>query len=64
MQQKQYNLVVGTVFLIVALVHLLRALMGWEILIGGFIVPLWASWLAFVVAGTLSYLGFKLSKQA
>jgi len=38
------------------LLHLWRALMGLELNIGSFALPVWASFLAFLLAGYLSYL--------
>jgi hypothetical protein len=52
------------VFLIVAVLHLLRIIFGWPARIGGLDIPLWASWLALVVAGALAYFGFRLSAGA
>ena len=51
--------VAGMVFLLVAIMHLLRALNGWEINIDAFSAPMWASWVGFVVAGYLAYQGLK-----
>ena len=50
---------VGILFLIIAVLHALRLLYGWPAVIGTFVVPMWASWVAVVVAGTLSYHGLK-----
>jgi hypothetical protein len=46
-------------FLIVAALHLLRIIFGWAAQIGGVSLPLWASWLALIVAGALAYFGFR-----
>ena len=43
------------IFGLVTVVHLVRALMGSSIVIGSWDVPLWASWLAVVIAGALSW---------
>jgi hypothetical protein len=50
--------VTATLFLVVAIMHLLRIIFGWQVEIGGLSIPFWASWLAFPVAGALAYLGF------
>jgi len=47
------------VFLIVAVVHLLRIIFGWEVRIGGVDIPLWASWIALVAAAALAYPGLR-----
>ena len=64
MDRKQYLTVAGAIFVIVALVHLVRALMDWPIVIAGWIVPMWLSWLAFAVAAALGYFGLTLAKRA
>ena len=52
--KKPFTLVAVTVFSIVALVQLLRLLMGWEVIIQGLAVPIWASGVAVVVAAGLA----------
>ena len=52
--KKPFTLAAVAVFSIVALVQLLRLLMGWEVTIEGFAVPLWASGVAVVVAAGLA----------
>jgi len=46
------------IFVVVAIVHLVRAVYGWELVIGGWEAPLWVSWLGVVVAGVLAYSGY------
>lgn len=53
-----YMIIVSVFFLIVALLHLARIFYGWSAEIGGIFIPLWASWLALVVAGLLAAKGF------
>ena len=50
--------VTATLFLVVAIMHLLRIIFGWQVAIGGLNIPFWVSWLALPVAGALAYLGF------
>jgi hypothetical protein len=46
---------VAVLFLaLIALVQLLRFVLGWEITVNGVIVPVWASGIAFVVAAVLA----------
>ena len=59
MNQKTYNAITAAVFLVVALVHLLRIGFGWTAEIGDLVIPLWLSWLGLVVAGALAYFGFR-----
>ncbi|MDP3962705.1 MAG: hypothetical protein Q8Q03_02465 [bacterium] len=58
MNQNTFNKIVGVVFLIVTIVHLIRVIQGWSIIIGGVSIPGYVSWLAVIVAGCLSYQGF------
>lgn len=46
--------VAGIVFTIVAIVHLLRLLFSWEILIGGYVIPMWFSILGLIIAAILA----------
>ncbi|MFA5745150.1 MAG: hypothetical protein WC887_02975 [Candidatus Paceibacterota bacterium] len=49
---------VGSVFLIVALIHLVRLAFGWNFILGGIEMPLWLSWAGVVILGYLSYSSF------
>jgi hypothetical protein len=53
-----YLTVTATLFLIVAIVHLLRIILGWPVEVGGLSIPFWLSWLAVLAAGALAYFGF------
>jgi len=52
----------GVIFGLVSLLHLLRLLLGWDAVIGGWSVPAWYSWLAAALGAYLSYTAFKLAK--
>jgi hypothetical protein len=54
-----YSLVAGAVFGVVAIVHTLRSVMGWEVMIGGWTVPMWFSWIAVGGSGLLSFMGLR-----
>jgi len=43
-------MVTATLFLVVAIIHLLRIIFGWSVEIGGLSIPFWASWLDVLVA--------------
>jgi len=57
--QKQYVVVSGLVFGLVALLQAVRALLELSLQIGSFAVPVAASWVAAVVAGSLCVWAFK-----
>jgi uncharacterized membrane protein len=54
---KSYSRLAAIVFTVVGLLQLARAVSGWDITVNGAAVPLWASWLAAVVAGALACVG-------
>ena len=49
----------ATVFALIALLQLIRIVMGWSVTLNGIDVPFSASWIAVAVAGTLSFVGFR-----
>jgi hypothetical protein len=48
---------------LVALLQLIRALLGWEVIINGFSVPIWASVIVAVIAGGLALMILKESRR-
>ena len=63
MSQKTFFTVSGSIFFLIAIFHLLRAVLGWEVTLGGAVIPLWLSWVGFVVAVSLGYIALKHSKN-
>jgi hypothetical protein len=57
---KQLYVTSGTIFTLLAVLHLLRIVRGWEANIAGWQVPMWFSWIAIVVAGYLAYSFWKM----
>lgn len=53
---KPFTTIAVAIFSLVALLQLLRVLLGWEVVVNGMHIPLWASLVAFVVAGALAVL--------
>lgn len=49
------TIVAAAVFSVVALMHLLRLFYGWEVIVDGIVIPLWASVLPLVIAGGLAW---------
>ena len=64
MNQKSYYLTTGAVFLVIAILHLLRIVNGWPANISGFVVSMWLSWGAVPFAGYRAYHGLKIKKVA
>jgi hypothetical protein len=44
----------GTIFLLLAIIHLIRLFHPFELVIGEFNIPLWINGIGFIVAGMLS----------
>jgi len=62
MNQKSFARVAGMIFTLVAVLHLVRILLRWDAVIGGWDVPLWLSWVALALSSFLGYTAFKLSR--
>lgn len=62
MNQKTFRITAGTVFSLVAVLHAVRLLCGWDAVIGGWTVPPWASWAAFAVSGFLAFTAFRVGR--
>lgn len=62
MKKDGYIKLSGTVFTIVGIVHLLRILRGWDLIIGAWAAPMGLSLLAVLIAGYLAYSAYLLSR--
>ncbi len=59
---KPFTTLAIVVFTIVAVLHLLRIFMGWEFVVGGTVIPMWASYLGLIIAGGLAFLLWRESR--
>jgi hypothetical protein len=59
MDQETFSIVAGVIFTAVAL----RIYMDWPVMIGGWSVPMWVSWIGLVVAGGLAFFGLRLAER-
>lgn len=57
MDQRTYTRLTGVIFLLIAVLHLLRILYGWSAVIGGWAMPLWLSWVALIIGAYLAWWG-------
>ena len=62
MGHKNYCMVSGGLFLLVALAHLLRIVYGMSIQIDDFAVPMLASWIGLMVSAGLAFWAFRLTR--
>ena len=43
------------IFILIAVVHLLRLVYGWEATVNNLVIPMWVSVVGLLIAGTLAY---------
>ncbi len=60
---KPFSAIAGVVLAIVALVQLLRLVMGWSVVVNGISIPLWASAVACVIAAGLAAMVWREAHQ-
>ena len=53
---KPFTTIAVVVFALVALLQLLRVVLGWDVTVNGVLIPIWASVIACVVAATLAFM--------
>jgi len=53
---KPFTVIAIVVFALVALLHLLRYFLGWEIIVNSASIPMWVSLPAFLIAGGLAFM--------
>ncbi len=60
---KPFSVVAALVLALVALVQLLRLVLGWSVVINGVSIPLWASAVACMVAAGLAAMVWREARQ-
>jgi hypothetical protein len=63
MKQAAFVLVTSSIFALIALLHALRLIYGWNVTIGEWTVPVWVSAVGFLIAGYLVFQGFLLRRK-
>ncbi len=58
MTTEMFSRVAAVIFTVGALAQLSRAIMGFDMMAGSMMVPIWLSWFAFLVLALLAYVGF------
>ena len=61
---RSFHLVSGAIFGLVAILQVIRALNQWPVHVGTTDIPVWASWVAAVVAGGLCLWAFSTRPSA
>ncbi len=59
----KYVVVSGVLFGVIAVLQAVRALNQWPVHVAGIDVPMWASWVAVVVAGGLCVWAFRSGRK-
>ena len=60
---KPFTTIAVIVFALVALLQLVRVLLGWEVVIQGVHIPLWASVVAFIAATGLAAMVWRENRR-
>jgi hypothetical protein len=60
---KPFTTTAVVLFALIALMQLLRFILGWEVAVNGVIVPIWASLIAFVIAAGLAVMLWRETRQ-
>lgn len=60
---KPASTIAAVLLFVVAVVHVLRLVYGWQITVAGDVVPMWVSIVGLVVAGALSALLWRESRR-
>jgi len=63
MSSRTYLVISGTVFGIVAVLHLLRVVNGWVMVLGPWSAPMWVSWLGTIGPAVLCVWAFRLATR-
>jgi hypothetical protein len=63
MSQKTFSLAAGLIFLLIAIMHVLRLAFKWEVVLNGWPAPMWVSAAAIVIAAYLAFEGLKLGRR-
>lgn len=59
---KPFTTIAVVIFTLVALLHLLRLLFGWEVTIAGTVIPMWASYVGLLIAAGLAVMLWRESR--
>ena len=63
-RERTYLFIAGVIFTIVALAHLVRVFAGADLVIVGWNVPLWLSWIGTAAAAYLAYASFYFAMRS
>ena len=53
---KPFTVVAIAIFSLMSIIHILRLIYGWDVILNGIQVPIWMSSIAAVAAGVIAYM--------
>ena len=59
---KPFTTIAIVIFSLVAVLHVLRLIFGWEAVINGLVIPMWASVVGLIIAGGLAVMLWRESR--
>ena len=59
---KPFTTIAIVIFSLVAVLHVLRLIFGWEAAINGLVIPMWASLVGLIIAGGLAVMLWRESR--
>jgi hypothetical protein len=51
---KPFTTVAVALLALIAIAHLFRLFTRWEVIVSGYVIPVWISWLGLIIAGGLA----------
>ena len=60
---KPFTTIAVALFTLIAIVHLVRLFVGWEVIVSGFVIPVWWSALGLVIAGGLALMVWREARK-
>lgn len=63
MRKNNFVSLASVVFLIIGIVHIIRLLIGWQVQIAGYMVPMWIYWVEALFFLWMASVGFRLGKR-
>lgn len=52
---KPFTSIAVAIFILVAIAHLVRLALGWEVTVNSVVIPMWVSVIGLLIAGALAY---------
>jgi hypothetical protein len=59
---KPFTMIAVVFLALIALVHLVRFLLAWDVTVQGLVIPVWLSGIAFVISGALAAMLWRESR--